>query len=523
MKRVVIAGFQHETNTFGATRADMADFELADSWPGLLRGDQVIASTEGCNLPLAGCVRAAHRAGDIDLIPLVWCSAEPSSYVTDDAFETISAIILDGIAGAGRIDGVYLDLHGAMVTESHQDGEGELLRRLRAQVGPDLPVAVSLDLHANLTQAMVDLASAITIFRTYPHLDMAQTGGRALDALRFLMAGGRLCPAYRQAPFLIPLQAQFTGAAPFGALYKTAAATGPVPRQWAELAAGFPAADIHDAGPAVLAYAETQEQADALADGLLGDLIAAEPDFDCSLLSPEDAVAQATSLAASGNGPVVIADVQDNPGAGGSSDSTGLLRALVEGKAQGAILGMLCDPDMAAQAHAAGVGAEIRAALGGKAGPHPGPFEGRFRVEALSDGHFTFTGEMYAGCTAETGPTARLRVIDGTAGVQIVVSSVRCQCLDQAVFTHIGLVPADHQIVAVKSTVHFRADFEPVASAVLNACAPGLFPCRLGSVPYRNLRPGVRIEPMGRVHRDDQPAEAVIRDQPEDRAEPFSG
>jgi microcystin degradation protein MlrC len=500
MTRILIAGFQHETNTFGATKATMADFELADSWPGLLRGEEVITGSEGTSLPLAGFVRQARQDPGVELIPVIWCSAEPSAHVTDDAFEQITSMILDAVNAAGPLDGIYLDLHGAMVTESHEDGEGEILRRLRALTGPDLPISVSLDLHANLTRMMVEHASAITIFRTYPHLDMAETGGRAFHTLRHLIAGGTVHAAYRQVPFLVPLHAQFTGAAPLNALYDQVAAYGSAPDCWAELAAGFPAADIHDAGPAILAYADSQDRADAIADELLVEFVAAEAVFDCSLLQADEAVAKAMALADGSSRPVVIADVQDNPGAGGTSDTTGLLRALVNGGAKRAVLGMLCDPEMAEKAHVAGVGSVIEGTLGGKVGPEPAPYSGRFRVERLSNGRFAFGGEMYAGGHAETGPTALLRIADDRSDVSIAVSSVRCQCLDRAIFTHLGVDLENQHIIAVKSTVHFRADFEPIASAVLNAAAPGLFPCRLEEVSYTNLRRGVRVSPLGAAH-----------------------
>lgn len=500
MTRILIAGFQHETNTFGATNATMADFEMADSWPGLLRGEQVVTGTQDSNLPLAGFVRAAHGDDRVELVPVLWCSAEPSAHVTDDAFERIAGMIVDAVRKAGPLDGIYLDLHGAMVTQSHDDGEGELLRRIRALTGPDLPILVSLDMHANVTDAMVQHASAITIFRTYPHLDMADTGERAFHTLRHLMSGGRVFAAWRQLPFLLPLQAQYTGSAPCMDLYADVARIGPAPQQWGELAMGFPAADIHDAGPSVLCYAETQTAADAIADDLLIRCIAAEPAFDCMLLPADDAVAQAMTLAAQPSKPVVIADVQDNPGAGGASDTTGLLRALVDAGAQGAVLGMLCDPDIAAHAHEAGVGAIIEGALGGKAGPDHAPYTGQFKVEGLSNGRFAFSGEMYAGSIAETGPSALMRIIQDGCDVRVVVSSVRCQCLDRAIFTHIGVDPALEQIVVVKSTVHFRADFAPIASVILNAEAPGLFPCRLSEISYAKLRRGVRVVPLGAEH-----------------------
>ena len=153
--RIAVAGFQHETNTFGATLAKFADFEQPDSWPGLLRSDEIEQTMAGMNIPLPGFLAAAESSGQDEILPILWCSAEPSSYVTSDAFERISAMILQGISQAGAIDAIYLDLHGAMVTEAHEDGEGELLRRIRAVVGPDLPIAVSLDFHANVSQAMV--------------------------------------------------------------------------------------------------------------------------------------------------------------------------------------------------------------------------------------------------------------------------------------------------------------------------------------------------------------------------------
>lgn len=496
MRRIAVAGFQHETNTFGATRATYADFEQADAWPGLLTGEDVITGTAGINLPIDGFVDAAKAAGSYALHPIVWCSAEPCSYVTDDAFERIAQMICAGIRDAGTLDGVYLDLHGAMVTEFHEDGEGELLARVRNVVGPNLPIAVSLDFHANVTAAMVAHASCMAIFRTYPHIDMAATGARVFAMLERLLDGEPLCKAFRQAPFLVPLTSQHTGSSPCRELYEDLTRLPLGALVSADIAMGFPPADIYDAGVSVVAYATTQNQAERSAEILFESVLAAEERFDDPLLSPSDAVARA--MAYTGTGPVVIADAQDNPGAGATSDTTGLLAALVAGGAQGAVLALLDDPEAAAAAHRAGVGAEIALALGGKSDqPDQRPFDASFRVETLGDGRFAFTGEMYGGSIADLGPTAVLRVLTDDANVRVVVGSKRCQCLDRAIFTHVGIEPAEQRIVAVKSSVHFRADFEPIAGAVLIADAPGAHPCRLDRVPYRNLRPGVRLGPGG--------------------------
>lgn len=493
MPRIAIAGFQHETNTFGAAKATLRDFEIADSWPRMLEGAEVIPDTAGINLPIAGFADAALGDPSIELVPLLWCAAEPSAHVTDDAFDSITKKITEGLRAAGPLDGVYLDLHGAMVTESHADGEGEILRRVRAVVGDDLPVAVSLDLHANITAEMVDLASFIAIFRTYPHLDMAATGARCLAPLLAQIAGARPAKAFRQGDYLIPLSAQYTGAEPcralYGALEEIAAP------QSADIALGFTAADIAATGPSLVAYAPTQAEADAQADRLAAALADAEPRFDCRLLTPTEAVRAA--MATQADRPTVIADVQDNPGAGASSDTTGMLTALVEEGAQGALLGLLHDAEMAAKAHAAGEGNEIEGALGGRSGVAADhPFQGRFHVESLRDTPAVFTGEMYGGSLAVLGPSAVLRVVHEHADVRVVVTSTRSQCLDLGLFTHFGLDPRAVRIIVVKSTVHFRADFEPIAAAILTAIVPGLFPCNLERIAYRHLRTGIRLGPM---------------------------
>jgi len=496
--RIAIAGFQHETNTFGITKAGMRDFEIADSWPGLLVGNEVISGTAGINLPIAGFAAAARANPTIDLFPILWCAAEPSAHVTDDAFERISAILLDGLGDAGPIDGLYLDLHGAMVTETYDDGEGELLRRLRRLLGDDLPIAISLDLHANISEQMVEQATSIALFRTYPHLDMADTGARCLPHLIAQIEGARPAKAFRRVPYLIPLSAQYTGAEPCRSLYARLEDTDSAHSSWADIALGFTAADIHDAGPSVVAYAPTQGQADALVDKLHAKFIEVEAKFDCALLSPIEATCRAMSLET--GHPVILADVQDNPGAGATSDSTGLLAALVEANAQRTILGLMHDPEMAARAHTVGEGQILEGALGGKSGlPNQRPFEGSFLVETLSDGNCRFTGEMYGGGIAVLGASSVLRVMSDTADVRVVVTSTRSQCLDLGLLTHFGIEPRRARIIGVKSTVHFRADFEPIASAVINVAAPGAFPCQLETIPYRNLRNGIRLGPLGRA------------------------
>ncbi|WP_377194528.1 M81 family metallopeptidase [Ruegeria meonggei] len=482
-KRIVIAGFQHETNCYGVTKAGLNEFEMADSWPGMLHGAQVILETEGMNLPVSGFAAAALAAG-FEVVPLLWCSAEPSAHVTDHAFEAICGMVLNGIRDAGHIDGVYLDLHGAMVTESLADGEGEILRRLRKIVGPTVPVVASLDLHANVSAQMVEHADYLSIFRTYPHLDMAETGARCVPVLQRLLAGEILYKAFRAVPYLVPLHAQYTGSPPFDEICQMPASLEQL-EILAEIALGFTAADFPDTGPSCVAYAATADKAVAATEEIVNVFMAREADLDCSMLSLEAAV---LTNHPSQKKPIVLADVQDNAGAGGTSDTTGLLSALIEGGAKSVLMGLFHDPESANQAHAAGEGALVQLAIGAKSNlaGHV-PVKAEFEVLALGDGTCRYTGEMYGGGVATLGKTAALRLVGQEAEIDLVVTSIRNQCLDRAHFTHIGLNPTAYSLICVKSTTHFRADFEPIAGSVFAVSSPGVFICDLEKIPYACL------------------------------------
>lgn len=218
--KIAVAGFMHETNTFSPYPADLAAFNRHVTLPALTRGTDIFARFAGLNIPVTGAMEALRLAGH-DIAPILWASAVPSGPVTREAFETISDLILDGLTG--DLDGLYLDLHGAMVTEDHEDGEGELLRRIRGVRGVDFPVVASFDLHANISAQSVSQLHAMTIFETYPHLDMAQTGARAARILDAIVRGR--CAPYmtiRKPSFLIPLHVQCTDSEPAAGLYRAA-------------------------------------------------------------------------------------------------------------------------------------------------------------------------------------------------------------------------------------------------------------------------------------------------------------
>ncbi len=498
MARLAIAGWHHETNTFAPTKANYADFAEADGWPALSRGDALIEELSGINIPVAGFMDAARAEGH-EIAPLLWCSASPSAHVTREAYEKIAAMIVEDLRAAGRVDALYLDLHGAMVSEHLDDGEGELLRRLRALVGPAMPIVVSLDFHANVTRAMFEAASALVAYRTYPHIDMADTGKRAANLLSRVLAepSSVRAKAYRQVPFLVPLSWQCTIIEPARTIYDAVAAAERGAISSASLPMGFPLADIADSGASVQVYGSDRRAVEDAADALLSLMLTNESSFAGKLWEPREAVRHAMASFASGaSKPIILADTQDNPGAGADSDTTGLLAALVAERAPGAVVAMVADLDAAKAAHAAGEGAEINLALGEKSRlPGHVPFRGTFKVLRTASGSFSATGPFYSGSRMRLGPMALLEI----AGVRVVVSGRKQQCADQAMLRHVGLEPAEQKILALKSSVHFRADFQPLAHEILVVAAPGPSVADTALLPYRHLRPGVRTSPGGRT------------------------
>ncbi|MFD2238280.1 M81 family metallopeptidase [Aureimonas populi] len=489
--RIAIAGFLHETNTFAPTKAGMEAFLHGGGWPALATGEALVEAVRDTNVGAFGFIEEARGRG-WRLAPLLWCAASPSAHVTRDAFERIAADLLQRLEAALPVEGVYLDLHGAVVAEHLPDGEGEILSRVRALVGPDVPVVSSLDLHGNVTGRMVEAADGLVAYRTYPHVDMADTGRRAANLMARLLTGQRFAKAFRQLPFLIPIAWQGTGFEPCRSLYALLEEMEGGDIASLSFLPGFPAADFADCGPSVVAYGATQDAADAAADRLGGAVADAETAFAGRAYEPLAAVREAMRLAEGASGPVVIADTQDNPGAGGNSDTTGMLRALVEAGAQNAAIGLIVDPEAARKAHEAGVGATVTLALGGlSAIAGDTPFEGTFTVEALSDGHLVALGPFYGGARHRLGPSASLRI----GGVRVVLASNKTQMADREMFRFLGIEPESARILVVKSSVHFRADFEPIASAILVATAPGPMPLDPASLPFRHLREGVRLSP----------------------------
>ncbi len=503
--RIFIAGFQHETNTFAPSPADWAAFERGSSYPPYSRGTAMLELLAPGSLPAAGFIDAARERG-WTLVPSVWAGATPSARVTRDAFERIAGDLLDDLRAAlraGPLDGMLLDLHGAAVAEHVDDAEGELLQRIRAVTGPELPIVATLDLHANVSVRMLQLADAFTVYRTYPHVDMRDCGRRAAAVLAGLLRDGRRgwYTASHRLPCLLPLNTQCTLLEPARGLMQRLAALEAEHGVQLEFAMGFPAADIADCGPRVFGHGRDAAAVDRAVAALAAEIEAARSRFALQWLAPREAVQEALRLSQDAKAPVVIADTQDNPGAGGDSNTTGLLHALLaEGAGQrhpGRVaLGLLVDPEAAAAAHAAGVGTRLVLRLGRAVMAYDGtltdaPVEAEVTVQALSDGVVALHGPMTAGSTVRLGPSARVDV----NGVQVLLASAKCQMLDLDLCRFLGVEPAEMAVIVVKSSVHFRAAFAPVASHILVAKAPGPMAADPADLRWTKLPTDIALRP----------------------------
>jgi microcystin degradation protein MlrC len=479
--RFFLAMFSHETNTFSTLPTGRAAFEAHD----LRYGGEILEAFRGTGTCLGGMIDAAGER-HVALVPSLAASAAPGGRVTKDVYaEVKDRLLADLAAVAGRIDGVLLDLHGAMVPEGLDDGEGELLAGVRSVVGPALPVAVTLDFHANVSDAMVRHATLLHGYKTYPHVDMAERGREATARLAQI-AAGRLRPAvaFRRPPLLPPLAGQLTARGPMRRLYDLADEMERDPRVLTvSVFAGFPLADIPDAGLTIYVAADgDQALADRLADRLRDVAWEHRGEFLHTALPVEEAVARALGM---GGRPVVLADIADNTGGGAAGDGTIVLAELLRAGAREATVACLWDPEAAEACGRAGRGASLRLRIGGKVDALAGaPLDVTGRVLAVSDGRFTYRGPMMRGLEGRLGPSAVLAV----DGVKVILISQRRQTLDPEMIRCAGIDPSAEKVLVVKSTVHYRAAFEPIAHAILEVDAPGLSSSNLARFSFARVR-----------------------------------
>jgi microcystin degradation protein MlrC len=466
MKRVLTGRFMHETNTFSVQRTNMAAWRRRD----FHRDNEIPAAFRGTRSALGATFEAADQYG-WTLVHPVSANANPSGIVTDDAFERIAGMILDAAEHQGPIDGVLLHLHGAMVVESHEDGEGELLSRLREKLGPEVPVVVTLDLHANVTQAMADNSSALIAFRTYPHVDMYERAWQGARLLERAMSGEvRPRTLIARRPMIYGLDRGRHQTGPMAELIAGGEALEATGEALAvSICAGFSRSNIRDVGPSVTVTVdasrpESSVRGQVIAEEFMDHAWATRDYQSFALLSVAEAVARARA-GRPGDKPLVVADYTDNPGGGGYGDATALLKALVEAGVERVAFHAICDPEAVIAGITAGVGATTTLTLGGKTDPAigGGPLTLTGEVTHLTAGRFIAYGPMGGGVERDYGPSMVFRV----GGIDIIVITNNGQAVDLGQFTSLGIDPTRYTTVAVKSMQHFRAAFEPIAREVI--------------------------------------------------------
>lgn len=477
--RVAIGGIVHETNTFSNIRTTLDLFQQFE-------GQAMLDALRGTKSGIGGFVDVAAREG-FAVHPTLFARATPSGFVAREAIEVMEQRLLDGIAAVrdgGGLDGVLLSLHGAMVTEVDDDGEGHLLHRVRALVGPDVPVIACLDWHCYISRTMVEDADVLVTYDTYPHVDPWERAVEAGEILVRMVRHGLKPTAARSHPPMMTIgPPTYSERPPMQTVVAKAHEIERDPRVvTVTVAPGFPYSDIPGAGQYFYVVTDNDPAlARRYADELGRFMWEMRHMFAPVLATPEETVRRAMDAP---KGPVVLSDQGDNPGGGTPCDGTLLLGPLLAAGATNAAVAVMADREAAAQAIAAGVGARITLTMGGKRDNlHGAPITVTGVVRNVTDGIYRNKGPMGTGVQMDMGPTAVFDV----GGVEILLTSKRVQPTDLEIFRSQGIEPTEKQILMVKSNVHFRAAFTPIAAEIIDVDTPGLTTNHLETLPFERI------------------------------------
>jgi microcystin degradation protein MlrC len=482
--RIAVGGILHETNTFAEGLTELSAFEGPGAFPGFLRGREVLDSMRGLGMCVGGFMAEAERAG-MDLLPLIWTFALPSGTVRHAAYEHLRGVFLESLRKALPVDGVLLDLHGAMVTESCEDAEGDLLSKVREAVGPAVPVMTTLDSHANITPAMARLADALFGYDTYPHVDNFERGQEAARLMAAAVEGrARPVVGFQAVPMLIGLPRQCTLSGPMAEAFRLVHELERRPGILGiTLAAGFPFADIHYAGASVAVMADGDENlARSTAGEIYRYLWERRQDFHVTLTPVREAISHALR---SGKGPVVLADVSDNPGGGSPCDGTVMLKELIEAKVPSAAVAVIADREAVRAAKEAGAGRPATLTVGGKTDKrHGDPLTLTGTVRWVGQKEYRNKGPMMTGLTIDMG----LAAVFVVNNVEIILTENRIQPFDAEALRCLGIEPLDRLLIGLKSAVHYRSGYQDLAARIFEVDTPGVTTPDLTKYPFRRVR-----------------------------------
>lgn len=492
--RIAIAGISHETNTYCQSPTTRSDFYE-------LRGDRIL-DTLGQESDLGGAVGACEQLG-VEAVPLLFVSAQPSGTIEHDTYLDFRQEIVDRLSDIEPIDGLVLCLHGAGVVDGIEDMEADLVGAIRNLVGRNLPITASFDLHGNVTQKMADLLDGTFACHHYPHVDLHERSSEAVALIvRMVKEGIRPTSVVTHLPMLLPTTTTFIdpGKSRLEKMLAAEAEDGVIDVSWFH---GFPYTDVAHVGTYIVVTTEgDRAQAARIGRVLASELWHDRALFEPKSLSADEAVLEAVNLPWSADaGPIVIHETSDNCGGGAPGDGTHLLRAMLDAGLTQACFGFIVDAEVAAQAHAAGVGGTIEVSLGGKTDDlHGDPLTLSVYIKALHDGRITLQS-MFRGAPLNLGPMARLQPVDSE--VEIIVASRRSQTFDPEPFLALGMDVNRYRFVALKSSNHFRAGFQDLASAIVTADPPGLtthhievFPRQRTSQPLWPMDERARFEAL---------------------------
>ena len=482
--RLVIAMMQHETNTFSPVPTPLARFSRGNVAPEPLQGDAARAAYAGTGSALGAYLELADAAGAEVVLPMA-ANAAPSGPVEDAAYDFMTDQICAAVAAG--CDGVLLHLHGAMVTQTHEDGEGPLLQRLRA-IAPDLPIAVALDMHANLYPALIDAADIVAGYQTYPHTDVYETGMRAgRPLIEMSRSGRRPAMAWGNRPMLPHVMRQGTADGPNHAIQALAQRFERQGALSASFFTGFPHADIRLAGSSAVVVTDgDQRAAQQMCDELLDLAWERRQDFVYEIEPLAQSIARARGLS---DGPIVLLDHYDNAASGGSMDTMAVIKEIIEKGLEDVAIFAVCDPLAVQQIMAAGIGNDVQVELGGKndlptVDHKAAPLSVTGRVKLISDGRFTNLGPMGRGVRGDMGPT----VVLDTGKAEIVVISYHVEPNDLACFLSLGIDPRQKRYVMLKSRVHWRAGLGDLAKSVVECAGVGVCTSDYDSLAFKNVR-----------------------------------
>jgi microcystin degradation protein MlrC len=478
--RIAVAGFMHESNTFASIRADRAAF----AQQGLALGTEMLTEWRDAHHEVAGFLQAGAVEG-FEPVPLLMAWATPSGPVTTDAFDEITGELVERLRRA-RPDGLLLALHGAMVSDGHRDADGEVVARIRAAVGRDFPLALTFDLHGNLSPRLAELCDVAVAYRTNPHVDQRECGSRAARLLvRWLRGEVRPRLALARPLMLINIMKQDTSREPLAGFMRRARHIEQQPGVLsASLLPGFAYTDVPQMGPSVVVVADgDHDLARRHADALAAELWEAREQFDVRLPDAAQAVAQALTQTRT---PVVLVDPGDNVGGGSAADGTVILAELLRQKATGAVVCLYAPEEVRACA-AAGVGAEVALHVGGKVDRlHGDPVAVTGRVALLHDGTYVEEQVRHGGKRVNhMGPTALVELVGGN---RLVLTTLRHPPFSLGALTCLGIRPAEQRILVVKAAIAYKAAYGPIAGAIIEVDTPGLTAINPGRLAYRHIR-----------------------------------